>query len=239
LFLAEGARLAIEAADLGAWPAIVMFAESARHAAPVARLLDRAAKAGSRCIETSEKVLGQISRRDNPQTLISAYKQFNTSLETVPNESRSKLWIALEQVRDPGNLGTILRTADAAGAGGVILLGKTCDPFSVEAVRASMGAIFATRMAQAELDEFAAWKHRNKMRVIGTDLTATQRHDEPDASGGIVLMMGNEQEGLSDMGRALCDALVRIPMAGKADSLNLAQATGILLYDYWRRRGYA
>lgn len=238
LFLAEGARLAIEAADLGAWPEIVMYAEGARSVAPVARLLDRAAKEGSRCIETSEKVLGQIARRDNPQTLISAYRRLDTTLKKLDGDSK-KLWIALEQVRDPGNLGTVLRTADAAGAGGVILLGKTCDPFSVEAVRASMGAIFATRFAQAELGEFAEWTQRNRLRVIGTDLSATQRHDEPNASGGVVLMMGNEQEGLTGAGRALCDELVRIPMAGKADSLNLASATAIMIYDYWRRRGYA
>jgi TrmH family RNA methyltransferase len=238
LFLAEGARLAIEAADLGVWPEILMFAEEARAAGPVARLLDRAAKTGVRCIETSEKVLTQISRRDNPQMLISAYRKLDTALAHL-DASGAKLWIALEQVRDPGNLGTVLRTADAAGVAGVILLGHTCDPFSVEAVRASMGAIFATPFAQAELDAFGAWAKQNRLRVIGTDLTAAQRHDEPEAGGGVVLMMGNEQEGLTDRGRALCDELVRIPMAGKADSLNLAAATAVITYDFWRRRGYA
>src|SRR5262245_13240672 len=147
LFLAEGARLAIEAADLGVWPDIIAYSEEARAAAPVATLIERADKAGIRCIETSARVLGQVSRRDNPQTLISAYRRLDTGLQRLNGRS-DRLFVALEQVRDPGNLGTVLRTADAAGAGGVILVGKTCDPFSVEAVRASMGAIFAVAFAQ-------------------------------------------------------------------------------------------
>jgi RNA methyltransferase, TrmH family len=235
LFLAEGARLAAEAGDLGVWPDTMMYADAS--AGMNAGLIKCASAAGARCIETSAKVLGQISRRDNPQTLICAYRQFETGLARL-DVGTERLWLALEQVRDPGNLGSVLRTADAAGAGGVILIGKTCDPFSVESVRASMGAIFATPFAQASLPDFSAWAKQNKMRVVGTSLRGTTRHDEPAADGAVVLMMGNEQAGLTAEAERACDALVRIPMRGKADSLNLAAASAVMLYDFWRRRDY-
>ena len=122
LFLAEGARLATEAADLGVWPEILAFAPAAFDRPAVARLIERADKAGVRCVETKEAVLGQIARRDNPQMIVSAYRRLDTSLSRL-DVRKPKLWIGLERVRDPGNLGTILRTADAAGAGGVILIG--------------------------------------------------------------------------------------------------------------------
>ena len=237
LFLAEGARLIEEAAQLGKWPDLLAAAPAALSRPQSADLVGRAAAAGVRCLETSEAVLAQISKRDNPQTMIGAYKRFDTSLARHPPR-RGQLWLALEAVRDPGNLGSILRTADAAGGAGVILVGGTCDPFSVEAVRASMGAIFATPFAQAELEELDAWRKAAGLPLIGASLNTRERHDEPSAQNGAVLLLGNEQAGLSDEAERRCDALVRVPMRGKADSLNLAAAAAIVLYDFWRRRGY-
>src|SRR5262245_56357445 len=128
LFLAEGARLAREAADLGVWPETLLFAPSALERGQVRALVDEAERRGVRTIETNETVLGQISKRDNPQTLIGAYRQKLSPLDAMDGEPI----VALEGIRDPGNLGTILRTADSVGAGGVVLLGESCDPFSVE-----------------------------------------------------------------------------------------------------------
>jgi TrmH family RNA methyltransferase len=236
LFLAEGARLAAEAGDAGVWPEIMMFAETALGRPQSAKLIERAGAAGARCIATSESVLSGIAKRENPQTIVSAYRKWDTNLDRLA--AGGKLWLVLERVRDPGNLGTVLRTADAAGAGGVILIGETCDPFSVESVRASMGAIFATPFAQTDLAGFTAWAKKNAVKVFGTSLRGTTRHDVPPAEGAVALMMGNEQSGLTDEGEAACDALVRIPMAGKADSLNLAAASAVMIYDFWRRRGY-
>ncbi|HWA22886.1 MAG TPA: RNA methyltransferase [Caulobacterales bacterium] len=236
LFLAEGARLAAEAGELGVWPEIMMFAETALERPQSARLIERAGKAGARCIATSESVLGGIAKRENPQTIVSAYRKWDTGIARLA--AGGKLWLALERVRDPGNLGTVLRTADAAGAGGVILIGETCDPFSVESVRASMGAIFATAFAQTDLAGFSAWANKHGMRVFGASLNASLRHDAAPANGAVALMMGNEQSGLTDEAEIVCDALVRVPMAGKADSLNLAAASAVMIYDFWRRRGY-
>jgi len=234
LFLAEGARSAIEAADLGVWPEILVFSPAALTRAPVRALLDEAERRRVRVIETSESVLGQISKRDNPQTVIGAYKQRLSALEELDGETI----VALESVRDPGNLGTILRTADSTGAGGVALIGESCDPFSVEAVRASMGSLFAMRLARASFDELLRYKASRGAHMMGLSLKGATLDAERPAPARAIVLMGNEQSGLPPEMEAACDLLVKLPMRGRADSLNLAVATAVMLYDLWRRRGY-
>ena len=237
LFLAEGARLASEAAELGVWPEVMALSTAALERPQVRMLAQGAAKAGARVIETSESVLAGISKRDNPQTVIGAYRQRLAGLETLTTGAPA-LVVALEGVRDPGNLGTILRTADSVGADAVVLVGPSCDPFSVEAVRATMGSIFALPLARAEFPAFDAWRKQRGLLLVGASLKGVNPHDAFPAERGVVAFMGNEQSGLpEDMERA-CDALVKIPMRGRADSLNLAIATGVMLYDVWRRRNY-
>ncbi|MES1200342.1 MAG: RNA methyltransferase [Pseudomonadota bacterium] len=235
LFLAEGARLAAEASELGIWPEVMVVSEAALERPQVRALVEAAGKHGVRCVETNEATLAQISKRDNPQTIIGAYRQRLASLDTLGAE----LVIALEGVRDPGNLGTILRTADSIGANGVVLVGPSCDPFSVEAVRASMGSIFAMPLARASFDELLHFKSERGAALIGASLKGTELDPNEACPARVVLLMGNEQSGLpAEMERA-CDLLVRIPMRGRADSLNLAIATAVLSYDIWRRRSYA
>jgi TrmH family RNA methyltransferase len=233
-FLAEGARLAIEAAELGVWPAVMAVSAAALERPQVARLAEAAGERGTRVIETSEALLAQISKRENPQTVIGAYQQREARLEDL----RGERFIALEGVRDPGNLGTIMRTADSVGADGVILVGQTCDPWSVEAVRASMGSVFALPLARCSFEELSAWRRERRMLLVGASLKGTAPHDAYDAAKPAVLFMGNEQSGLPEEMERACDALVRIPMRGRADSLNLAAASAVMLYDQWRRRGY-
>lgn len=234
LFLAEGARLAMEAADLGIWPAILVYAPSALERAPVRALIARAESHCVRVIETSESILGQISKRDNPQTVIGAYAPQFTALDQFDGRTI----IALEGVRDPGNLGTILRTADSVGADGVVLIGESCDPFSLEAVRASMGSLFAVKLARATLAELLAFKRARSASLIGASLKGRTLEESFAAPARAIVLMGNEQSGLSAQMEAACDLLVKLPMRGRADSLNLAVATAVLLYDLWRRRGY-
>ncbi|MGE3143656.1 MAG: TrmH family RNA methyltransferase [Hyphomonadaceae bacterium] len=236
LFLAEGARLAHEAAELGFWPEIMLISESVLDRPYAARLAEGAQLAGARVIAASERVLEQIARRENPQAVIGAYRQRWAEPDAL---LQSDLCVALNEVRDPGNLGTILRTCDAVGAGGAILIGNCCDPFSVEAVRASMGSIFAAPVARASFEEANAARKARGADLIGTSLKGHTPHDAPKADNPILLMMGNEQAGLPPELEDACDELVRIPMRGHADSLNLAAATAIMLYDIWRRRGYA
>lgn len=233
-FLAEGARLAVEAAEFGVWPQVLVYAPAALMRERVRTLLHEAEARRVRIIETNEAVLAQISKRDNPQTVIGAYRQQLASLDALDGETI----VALEGVRDPGNLGTILRTADATGAGGVVLLGESCDPFSVEAVRASMGSIFAVKLARASFAELLSYREQRAATMIGLSLKGAMQDADAPAPARAIVLMGNEQSGLPDHMEAACDTLAKLPMRGRADSLNLAVATAVMLYDLWRRRGY-
>ena len=234
LFLAEGARSASEAASLGVWPDILLIAEAALARPQVRTLLERAEAEGVRCVETSEGLLGQISKRDNPQTVIGAYRQRLTPLASVDCE----LMIAVEAMRDPGNLGTVLRTADSIGASGVVQVDGGCDPFSVEAVRASMGSIFSTKLARCSLAELQAHAKANEAMIVGASLNGAPLQDAWATPERVIVFMGNEQSGLSPAHEEACDMLVKLPMRGRADSLNVAIATAVLGYDIWRRREY-
>jgi TrmH family RNA methyltransferase len=234
LFLAEGARLAVEAADLGVWPEILVYSPAALQRDAVRAVIAKAEAQRIRTIETSESVLAQISKRDNPQTVIGAYKQRLSPLDALEGQTI----IALEGVRDPGNLGTILRTADSTGAGGVVLLGESCDPFSVEAVRASMGSLFAMKLARASFDDLMRYKQQRSAQMLGLSLKGALLDADRPAPARAIVLMGNEQSGLPPEMETACDHLVKLPMKGRADSLNLAVATAVMLYDLWRRRGY-
>ncbi len=228
-FLAEGLKIVTEAVELGHAPRILLFsAEAADH--PLlrrARLATEAAR--GEAIEVSREVLAKISRRDNPQTVLAVFDQAFAPLGDL-RATAARCWVALEAVRDPGNLGTIVRTADAAGCGGVILVGDCCDPYSVEAARATMGSVFAVKIAKAGAAEFLAWRERWPGSVVGALLTATTDFRAAAYQAPTLLLMGSEQAGLSPMLAAACDVTVKIPMRGRADSLNLAVATGIMIY---------
>jgi TrmH family RNA methyltransferase len=144
--------------------------------------------------------------------------------------ANTQAWVALHRVRDPGNFGTIVRTADAAGCGGVILVGECVDPYGVEAVRATMGSIFALPLVRASEAEFLAWRQRWPGSVVGTLLTANVDYREADYRKPVMIVMGNEQQGLTPEMAAACDVNVKIPMRGRADSLNLSVATGVMIY---------
>lgn len=237
LFLAEGARHAEEALANGWSPAYAFATESALERAQTRELLARMKQAGARVLTGSEKILVTLSRKDNPQTVITAFKQRVTNLADLP-ATGPRRWLALYEVRDPGNLGTVIRTADAAGCDGVILLGQTCDPFSVEAVRASMGSIFAVPIATASFEDFNAWRTGTGAHMIAASMRGTHAHDKAAFGERSVILMGNEQSGLPVEIETACDELVRIPMMGKADSLNLSIAASVMIYETWRATGY-
>ena len=228
-FLAEGLKIVTEAVELGRAPRILLYgAEAAAHPL-LRRALAATEAAGGEAIEVSRDILAKISRRDNPQTVVAVFERAFTPLESLPAHS-APCWVALEAVRDPGNLGTIVRTADAAGCGGVILVGDCCDPYSVEAVRATMGSIFAVKIAKATAAQFVAWRERWPGSVVGTLLTATTDFRAAAYAPPSLILMGNEQAGLTPELVAACDVAVKIPMRGRADSLNLAVATAVMIY---------
>jgi RNA methyltransferase, TrmH family len=229
LFLAEGLRILTEARYSGRLPEIVAFsAEGAKH--PLAREIIAATEAaGGDAIETTPEILSKMSGKDNPQMLLGAYAQPETSLALI-DRSKAPLWIIAQALRDPGNIGTILRTGDAVGAGGLILIDDSADAFSVEAVRASMGAIFTQDVATARWDEFVAWLRSGEGQLVGTSLKASQDYLEAEYRKPCFLLIGNEQQGLPEEYEAECDSLVKIPMAGRADSLNAAMATAVMAF---------
>ncbi len=141
-------------------------------------------------------------------------------------------WVALDQIANPGNLGAIMRTADATGRHGLILLGEgTTDPYHPTAIAASMGSIFALRFATATFTEFIDWKNQHKLPVIAAAGDAATPYRDFSYPPHSILLMGSEQKGLSEVQVAACDGAVSIPMAGTVDSLNLGVATAVILYE--------
>ncbi|CAM5472883.1 TrmH family RNA methyltransferase [Aquamicrobium terrae] len=234
-FMAEGLKLVIDALDLGWSIKTLVFAKAGLGNPTIEKVAARTVAAGGTVLEVSEKVLSAITRRDNPQMVVGVFSQQFVALKDIrPRDG--DVWVALDRVRDPGNLGTVMRTVDAVGARGVILVGDTTDPFAVETVRATMGSIFAVPVAKATTEQFLAWRRGFAGLVAGTHLKGAVDYRSVDfGNRPVLLLMGNEQQGLPDELAASCDHLLRIPQAGRADSLNLAVATGVMLYEI--RRG--
>ena len=237
-FLAEGMRICTEAVALG-WRMhrlayLASRAKDDQRDGQLGELLQALSRDGGRALPVTESLLARVSRKDNPQIVLGAFEQrWLAADEVAPDPGRC--WIALDRVRDPGNLGTIMRTADATGARGVILIGDCTDPYSVEAVRASMGAVFNVALAHMSEAEFLQLADGWPGRVVGTALPASVDYRQADYSGPLILLMGNEQAGLTDGLMAACSQLARMPMLGRSDSLNLAVASGLVLYEALRK----
>ena len=235
LFLAEGLRILTEAREAGVLPERLFFSDASHPL--VGTLIAETEGAGGEAIETVPDILHKISGKDNPQAVLGIYKAFDTSLAAIDRDS-APLWIVAQALRDPGNIGTILRTGDAVGAGGLILIDDCADPFSVEGVRASMGALFTQKVAAARWDAFVPWLRSGPAQLIGASLDASQDYQAPSYQKPAFILVGNEQAGLPADYEKECDLLVRMPMLGKADSLNAAVAAAVMAYEVinqWRR----
>jgi TrmH family RNA methyltransferase len=198
------------------------------------QLVERARRQGTPCLEVSADAFRACSTRDGPQGLGAVVRQRWQPLATLWTQP-TDLWVALEAIQDPGNLGTILRTADAVGAAGAVLIGVTTDPYDPIAVRASMGAIFTQRLVRATYEEFADWRQRSRCCLLGATGSAMADYRTAAYARPLVLLLGGERQGLSRRLAALCDATARIPMVGRGDSLNVAVAASVILYEAFRR----
>jgi TrmH family RNA methyltransferase len=233
-FMAEGLKLVIDALELGWTIRTLVYSKAAKGKPIVEKVAARTIASGGLVLEVSEKVMSAITRRDNPQMVAGVFEQRWMALKDV-RPAGAETWVALDRVRDPGNLGTIIRTADAAGASGVILVGDCTDPFSLETVRATMGSVFAVPLVKATPADFLRWKKDSGARLVATHLAGAVDYRTIDyRSKPVILMMGNEQSGLPDELAGAADALARIPQVGRADSLNLAVATGVMLFEVRR-----
>lgn len=230
-FMAEGLKLVIDALELGWTIRTLVYGKSAREKPLVTQVAAKAVARGALVLEASEKVLEAITRRDNPQAVIGIFDQQVRQMADLKPKPGDTV-VALDRVRDPGNLGTIIRTADAAGASAVVLIGDCTDPFSLETVRATMGSVFAMPVFRTDVAGFLAWQKSAGVRVVGTHLAGAVDYRTIDyRDRPVAILMGNEQGGLPDELARKADALARIPQAGRADSLNLAVATGVMLFE--------
>jgi TrmH family RNA methyltransferase len=231
LFLIEGIRHVIEALETPERVESVVFAPDLLISPAGLDAIERARRHPQiNLIEVTSSVFQSLAQKDNPAGVSAVVRQQWQSLDAVLSQDNA-LWVALVEVSDPGNLGTILRTCDAVGADGVILIGATVDPFHPTALRASMGAIFTNRLVRVDFDSFSQWKGRSGFTVIGAADNAPVDYRSIEYAAPLILLMGSERQGLSTAQKAVCDALVSIPMIGKGDSLNLSVATGVLLYE--------
>jgi RNA methyltransferase, TrmH family len=229
-FLAEGLRLLTDARESGRLPEMLVMA-SERDPHPLLDALEaEVEQAGGEVLETSTEILAKISGKDNPQAVAGVFAEFDTSLATLDRNS-APIWLVAQALRDPGNLGTMLRTGDAVGAGGLILIDDCADPFSVEAVRASMGAVFTQRIAQAKWDEFLPWLRSGPGQLVAASLRDALPYREAPYEAPCFIFVGNESRGLPEEYEAACDLRVTMPMKGRADSLNAAVAGAVLAYE--------
>ena len=230
MFLAEGLRILTEALDAGVVPEMLWYAPGSETHPLVQRLIAATEAARGDVLVTSPDILSKLSGKDNPGSVIGVYREHPSTLDSI-DRAIADIWIVAERLRDPGNLGTILRTGDAVGAGGLILIDDCTDPFSVEAVRASMGAVFTQKIVQARWEEFLPWLRSGAAQLVGTSLNTQTDYQTPVYSKPVFLMVGNEAQGLPTAYEAACDLLVKMPMRGKADSLNAAVATAVMAYE--------
>ena len=193
--------------------------------------------AGVRVARLSDELFGRLSDREGPPGLAAIVRGRVMMPGELPAGPRA-VFVALHEVGNPGNLGTIIRTANAAGAGGVVLVGQTTDPFDPVAVKASMGALFSVPVAQAgDAGEFFAWAAGRGVSVIASAAGAAADFWAASYPRPLALLLGAEGTGLPAEVLARGDAAVRIPMVGTAESLNLAVAAGLLLYEAMRQAG--
>ena len=229
-FLAEGLRLLTDARECGHVPEVLVLAER-RDPHPLLTALEEAVEAsGGEIIETAPDILSKITGKDNPQAVAGVFAEFDTSLAALDRGS-ADIWLVAQALRDPGNIGTMLRTGDAIGAGGLILVGDCADPFGVETVRASMGAIFTQRLAQARWDEFEPWLRGGDGQLVAASLREARPYRGAPYAAPCFVMVGNESQGLPEAYEMACDLRVTMPMNGRADSLNAAVAAAVLGYE--------
>jgi TrmH family RNA methyltransferase len=234
LFMAEGLKLVTDALEADWEIDTLIFAKQMQEQPHLQAIAARVRGRGGNILIVSDRVLTAISRRDNPQMVIGIFRQRWHEMKDLMAmlQTGGDVVLALDRIRDPGNLGTIIRTADAAGIKAVLLIGETTDPFSLEATRATMGSIFQIPLLRTGEVDFIDWTGTSGVRIAGThlkgavDFRSVAWQEKP-----CVIVMGNEQQGLTGALAEACTDLVIIPMTGLADSLNLAIASGIMLFE--------
>lgn len=229
LFYMEGLRIIGEAFDKGAEVETLIVCPELLKTEFGLELWQKAQQRGLDILEVSRPVFESLAVKENPQGLAAAAKARYYSLEDL--DISHGIIVALTEIADPGNLGTIIRTADATDCQGVILIGDCTSPYDIGSIRGTMGAIFSTKIVRTSLPEFLKWKRRTGLQLVGTSDKAATDYADIDYGDPVILLMGSERAGMSPEEFEACDEIAAIPMMRSSDSLNLAVATGVMLYQ--------
>ncbi|OPZ22810.1 MAG: 23S rRNA (uridine(2479)-2'-O)-methyltransferase [Lentisphaerae bacterium ADurb.BinA184] len=235
LMLIEGYRDLFRALEFGHPPARLFTCPEFFLGQNEPALIDRCAQAGAEILPCTRAVFEKMAYRDRPEGLLAVAPQLVCTLDRLVPPSRPLLLVA-ESIEKPGNLGTLLRSADAAGAHGVLVADPRTDVHNPNVVRASTGMLFAVPLAVADSPAVLAWLKTRGIAILAATPHADREYTEVDMTRGVAIVVGTEQVGLSDAWMSAADLKVRIPMLGKADSLNVAQAATLLLYEAARQR---
>ncbi len=231
LFVVEGLSLLITARERGLHPKTLVYQAGSASEGLQRGMIATALHAGAEVLEVSRDVLEKLASKDNAQTMMGVFEQRWAAAPKPNFVHAQETWLVLEEIRDPGNLGTIIRTAEATGASGIILAGTCCDPYAHECVRATMGSIFAVPLVRMPKDQLIALIGNWPGEAVGTHLTTPHDFRKVRYRAPVMIVMGGEGPGLSEEVTKACRRLVKIPMAGQLDSLNLAVATALMLYQ--------
>jgi TrmH family RNA methyltransferase len=222
------------AVEVGACPIEVFYCASQVMESEASAVLDAFGRAEAEMVAVSARVMEALSEREVPQGIVASFALFESSLPDLPLSGR-ELVVVLDRLQDPGNLGTLIRTADAVGAGATVLIEPCVDPFDPRAVRGTMGSLFNIPLVRVS-NVPSLWAHlRGKgFRLVGTDVEQGRVWGDGVLEGGVALILGNEARGLSSDVRPFVGSWARLPMIGKAESLNVAVAGGVLMYAWLR-----
>lgn len=238
VFLVEGFRELTRAVTAGLTVSEIYFCPGLFLGNNEAALVERAVAAGAEPIELGLEAFRKVSYRDRPEGLLGLAAQFSTTLAGLPL-SPDPLILVVESIEKPGNLGTMLRTADAAGVDAVMVCEPTTDPFNPNVVRASLGCLFLVPLAISSNPEAISWLRDHDIGILAATPSADLPHWEADFRGPSAIAIGSEQYGLTETWLQEAAERIRIPMAGQMDSLNAAMAAGVVLFEAVRQRSSA
>ena len=236
LFTVEGLRLVGEAVQTGASLAQIIYSPELLSSEFGNKLVTEQAAAGITVVEVSAMVFRSLALKENPQGIAAVLHQRWHSLADVDPGRENCLWIALDSIQNPGNLGTILRTGDAFGAEGILLLDHSTDPYDPTALRSSMGAVFSQKLVRVTLKELEIYLQANPFTMVGASGTSPVDYFQVYYPARMILLMGSEREGLTEKHLEMCEYSVRIPMVGRSDSLNVSIAAAVILAEICKQR---
>ena len=235
LFFIEGIRFVEEALNAGAGIELIMVSERLQGIKGGKKILEKAAAWKHKVVTVSDRLFREVSDTENPQGVLAVVKMMDYSLVDVVRDN--SLVLILDSLQDPGNMGTIIRTADAAGVTGIIISKGCVDIYNPKVLRSTMGSVFHVPFCITDnLNKTVEWLKSNNIRLLAAHLDGASNYFDLDLKGSIAFIVGNEANGISDEIASLADLLVKIPMPGKAESLNASVAAGLLMYEAVRQR---